>query len=94
MPTNGNDSYVTQVDPWQTRRIEMNGANAVVMTSGPTQPAPQAPVTVPDPVPSPGWYPVQGAPELVRWWDGSVWGDVRDVDPPTTEVPAVPHRSR
>ncbi len=72
----------------------MNGANAVVMTSGLAQAAPQAPVTVPDPVPSPGWYPVQGAPEMVRWWNGSVWGDVRYADPPTTEVPAGPRQGR
>jgi hypothetical protein len=90
VPTNGHDSYVAQVDPGQTRGTATNGANGTVTTSAPVQP----PVIVPDPVPSPGWYPVQGAPEMVRWWDGSTWGDVRYTDPPTAQVPTPPVQQR
>jgi len=82
VPTNGHDSSVAQVDSWQTVQSATSGANGTVMMTAPAQPAP-----VPDPVPSPGWYPVQGAPEMVRWWDGSTWGDVRYTDPPTAQVP-------
>ncbi len=91
VPTNGHDSYVAQVDhPWQTMGRETNEANGTVAISAPVQ----TPVVVPDPVPSPGWYPVQGAPEMVRWWDGSQWGDVRYTDPPTAEVPSPPAQYR
>ena len=34
-------------------------------------------MTVPGTPPTPGWYPdPDGAPGMVRWWNGTVWSDV------------------
>jgi hypothetical protein len=60
-------------------RVAANGANGAPVAPSEHPTTTQTPA-VPNLVPSPGWYPVRGSPELLRWWDGSEWGVVRHAD--------------
>jgi hypothetical protein len=75
-------------------RVATNGANGAPVKalhdSTPTWPS----AVVPNLVPGPGWYPVQGSPELLRWWDGSEWGVVREVSPAAAESQTTSWQSR
>lgn len=77
VPVNGNGSY-RPIDP-RPIAVDRDRVNGQMPDPARTVAAmPSA--LVPTLVPNPGWYPVQGSPEMLRWWDGSVWGDVRAAD--------------
>jgi hypothetical protein len=60
------------------------GGGSPAPTSTPTRPV--------------GWYPVQGLPEMRRYWDGAKWGEVRNkayvVDAPARQPKLQPLGSR
>ena len=71
-----------------TARVPTNGAKGAAVKSLPDPVPRQSPTVASDLVPSPGWYPVQGSPEFVRWWDGTEWGAVREAGPAPAGSPS------
>jgi Protein of unknown function (DUF2510) len=77
-----------------TIRVTTNGANGAAVRSWQDSTPTQSSTVVPDLVPSPGWYPVLGSPELLRWWDGSEWRVVREAGPAAAESQSASWRLR